>query len=134
MITLAALALLLPPLGPLAAPTVSIATPGSVAICSLAAGDCRELAAVELDPTLRPTGTDQVAYVDPVTGALTEPTREQLEAMRGPLLLRERARTRAAVETIRLADGAVVAVPAGGFHVELWAEVPAAEPVGEDQP
>lgn len=125
MHTLAALALLLPALAADSAPAREARAPASVAICSLAAGDCRSAAAAELDPTRWPAGPRQVAYVDPVTGAFVEPTREQLAATRAPLVLREQARLRAAVETIRFADGTVVAVPAGGFLVELWAEAPA---------
>ena len=123
MHVLAALALLASTAPP-PAPGVLVTQPNVVEICSVATGGCRQVLAAALDPT---AAASQVAFVDEATGALTQPTLEQLEELDGPLSVVEETRIGAVVETVRLANGAVVAAPRGGFLVELRATV-AADP------
>ena len=129
MHVLAALALLVAPPPPAA--SVTVASPNVVQVCSVARGECRTHEAAALDPTVGGVATaGQVAFVDPETGALVQPTLEQLDEVATPLAIVEESRVGARVDTVRKADGTVVATPRGGFLVSLTAVVtPASQPV-----
>ena len=126
MHVLAALALLISP-PPSGSPGIVVGEPNLVHVCSVAAGECRQLSAAALDPTVGASGAAQVAFIDEATGALTLPTREQLEELDGPLTVYEETRIGAVVDTVHLVNGGVVAAPRGGFMVELRVELPADE-------
>lgn len=111
----------------------------TVRICSprVAGAHCAELAAATIDPTLHLDASSQgsVAFVDPETGALVEPTAEQLREL---VALRAHEIQRSEPEAVTvetLPNGTTRATLGPGFMVDLVVEtVPVPPPPAQDAP
>jgi len=111
-----------------AASAVPTAGANVVEICSVALGTCRSLPAAALDPTRHPAAAaGQLAFVDPQSGALVEPTAEQAAELSEQLAMTEDQKVGTAAVIDTLPNGTVRA--RGDFRVFLRAELkPAAKP------
>ena len=119
MLELASLLLAAFPLQPAAA---AQPLPNRVEICSVAAGSCTTHVASALDPTARPTGAaGLIAFVDPRTGALVEPSAAQEREVHDALVLEEVQKASAAPQFEILPDGSRRA--RGDFQTYLRATI-----------
>lgn len=104
----------------------------TVRICSLAVSrdSCADLSAALIDPTLHPSAGGQgiVAFVDPASGNLVEPTVEELRGLSRLRAYEKQgtAREEAIVET--LPDGTRRARLGASFMVDLGVETAAPAP------
>jgi hypothetical protein len=127
MLELASLLLAVLPLQPAAA---APPLPNRVEICSLVSGSCTSHLASALDPTARPAGAaGLVAFVDPRTGALVDPSPAQEREVQDALVLEEVQKASAAPQFEILPDGSRRA--RGDFQTYLRATLPAAGSDGD---
>jgi len=108
------------PIAP-AAPAVS---QNVVRICSLAAaGTCTDFDARSLDPTRPGSWGGQMAFIDPETKVLVQPSTAQAEDLSPAISLEESRAQREPARVERLPDGTLKLGPASLFTVYLKATV-----------
>jgi hypothetical protein len=104
-----------------AAPAVS---QNVVRICSLAAaGSCTDFDARPLDPTLPASRGGQMAFLDPETKALVQPSAAQAEELALAVSLEESRAQREPARVETLPDGTLKLGPGSLFTVDLKAAV-----------
>ena len=102
-----------------ALPSVQAAAPNVVRSCTAYSGECRDLAAADLDPTVKlEAAAGRLAFVDE-QGRLMEPTAEQLQEFRDLVYSEVSTRALSAGELSTLADGTQRLTFPNGFFVNL---------------
>lgn len=96
-----------------------------VRICSVAVDStCQELDARLLEPAAAPeTAAGQMAFIDPVTKTLVQPTQEQLEELSFAVSIDESMAKRGKIKVEKLPDGTLKLGPGSSFAVHSKAVI-----------